>query len=846
MTRSVAFGQGVSTVHYSLADGLPSSQVYDVIQDRHGNIWFCTDKGLSRYNGYEFKNFDKNDGLPDNVIFNFFERENGEIWCSTRSLELFKIEGRNPKFIPYKFNHLIDNGQNISPIIAVRLDSNNSLFIKLKNRLGFLIISSDGKVLCRPSHADVKKQKTYLYVLKTDGKRPYFYTDTSNSYITFFDQNTVDRLDTPISRINQSALHFPARNSSVFVEGKNVFLKKNNHTLQLDSTNEKPVNQSGKLKEDSFWVSYLQGGVKLFDTAGTHFNTFIPEESVTKLFIDQESNIWITTLYNGVFLIKNTPIKHITSSLNKKVSSLELADENKLYVGYITGDIDLLEEGEELVNFHHSESHSKSIIFYDTLDSTTYFSSQLLFSTRNDYITSNSSNYIIRNQDRILFGNASTIAMNPNDTSQWSLLFNRYRMNDIINYNEHIYGGNIDGLYYIEMSHESQVNPTFIKLRIDDLNTIGEYLILATNGNGVILLDKEHHLIAHFRCSDGLQSDFINQTFTQNDSTLWVCTNKGLNRIQYFDSNKFKIDYLDVNDGLLSNEVWTIAIREKQLFIGTQKGLNYFDISAFDSLQEEEDPHYFFSWTNTLVNDEPFSISEQNQFTYSENTFQFNFEAITFEKNNNFHYRYKLSGIDEKWINTKERMIRYAALPPGDYSLVIQAKSRNCSWETNEISYDFSIAPPFWSTWWFFSLITFAITGVIYLFFKLRILKYNRDIVREILRLVMRRLRKETPFILIKDKGKQVKIYTKDIHFIKTNGNYLELYTKEKTHLMRSSVNQFLEDLPDTIEFLQVHRSYLVRIDNIQEVGTKALIVLNQKIPIGRKYTDEVKLITLE
>ena len=41
----------------STADGLPSSEVYNIIKDRNGYLWFGTDNGLSRYNGYEFKNF---------------------------------------------------------------------------------------------------------------------------------------------------------------------------------------------------------------------------------------------------------------------------------------------------------------------------------------------------------------------------------------------------------------------------------------------------------------------------------------------------------------------------------------------------------------------------------------------------------------------------------------------------------------------------------------------------------------------------------------------------------------------------------------------------------------------
>ncbi len=184
-------------------------------------------------------------------------------------------------------------------------------------------------------------------------------------------------------------------------------------------------------------------------------------------------------------------------------------------------------------------------------------------------------------------------------------------------------------------------------------------------------------------------------------------------------------------------------------------------------------------------------------------------------------------------------------MAPGKYELIVQVKGRNGNWELDEIRYGFTINAPFWWTWWFICLVTLVIIGIIYLFFRVRILTYNKDIVREILRLIMRRLRNDKPFIVIKYKGKEVKVYSADIHYVKTNSNYLELFTLEKTYFIRSSIKQFLEDLPDAIEYLQIHRSYVVRMDNIQEVGKKVLVVLNEEIPIGRKYAQELKLIQL-
>ncbi|MBK6444629.1 MAG: hypothetical protein IPF81_04740 [Bacteroidetes bacterium] len=71
----LASGQEVSPLfhHFATADGLPSSEVYISAQDRLGNLWFGTDRGLAKYNGYEFRTFTSKDGLADNTIFKLQE-----------------------------------------------------------------------------------------------------------------------------------------------------------------------------------------------------------------------------------------------------------------------------------------------------------------------------------------------------------------------------------------------------------------------------------------------------------------------------------------------------------------------------------------------------------------------------------------------------------------------------------------------------------------------------------------------------------------------------------------------------------------------------------------------------
>ena len=64
-------------------DGLPSDNVYSVFQDSRGIMWFCTERGLVRYDGRNMKTYTQNDGLPDDEALEVFEVRPGEIWVNT-------------------------------------------------------------------------------------------------------------------------------------------------------------------------------------------------------------------------------------------------------------------------------------------------------------------------------------------------------------------------------------------------------------------------------------------------------------------------------------------------------------------------------------------------------------------------------------------------------------------------------------------------------------------------------------------------------------------------------------------------------------------------------------------
>ena len=74
------YSQTPSYYHYTSSDGLASSTVFNIIQDRNGFIWFATLNGMSKFDGKRFTTFRTIDGLNSNSIISLVEGKNGELY----------------------------------------------------------------------------------------------------------------------------------------------------------------------------------------------------------------------------------------------------------------------------------------------------------------------------------------------------------------------------------------------------------------------------------------------------------------------------------------------------------------------------------------------------------------------------------------------------------------------------------------------------------------------------------------------------------------------------------------------------------------------------------------------
>lgn len=107
------------------------------------------------------------------------------------------------------------------------------------------------------------------------------------------------------------------------------------------------------------------------------------------------------------------------------------------------------------------------------------------------------------------------------------------------------------------------------------------------------------------------------------------------------------------------------------------------------------------------------------QLKSNENNISIKYSVIDFEGGNNYLFAYKLNH-SATWTNVgTERSLHLSELPPGNYSIQIQATAKSGQQKEKELH--FSIAPPFWKSPWFYCLCILLTGGLAYLIYRSRI-----------------------------------------------------------------------------------------------------------------------------
>lgn len=89
--------------------------------------------------------------------------------------------------------------------------------------------------------------------------------------------------------------------------------------------------------------------------------------------------------------------------------------------------------------------------------------------------------------------------------------------------------------------------------------------------------------------------------------------------------------------------------------------------------------------------------------------------------------------------------------------------------------------------------------------------------------------------LFVRHEGSLVKLKHVDILWLKGDGNYTTIVARHSVFSVRNLLKDF-EDVLPTGQFFRIHKSYIVRLDEINSINTKEIKVDKDLVPVGRTY----------
>jgi two-component sensor histidine kinase len=136
--------------------------------------------------------------------------------------------------------------------------------------------------------------------------------------------------------------------------------------------------------------------------------------------------------------------------------------------------------------------------------------------------------------------------------------------------------------------------------------------------------------------------------------------------------------------------------------------------------------------TSVALGDTTFNLSKHHANTkvylkYNQNRAGFDFSSPSFINEKQILYSYRLLGTqDTTWKKPGNvHNVSYASLQPGNYRFEVKTIGWNGEWG-GPANFEFIIRPPYWQTWWFYSLVGLIVLILFYAFYRYRIRQYMR------------------------------------------------------------------------------------------------------------------------
>lgn len=682
-------------------------------------MWFATDKGASRFDGRNFKNYTLLDGITDNSILNFFEDKQKRLWLLTYNGSSCYIK-----------NDSVFNAANDPVLKKVRGKAYTRAMCNGSNSSVY-ICYNDGEILhVSGSNVTALQAPYHWYTSAIKYSAPYLTTYSDTAILTY-------RNDSLISKeiVSCPNTTFIYGDKTLTADSKGIRLRQNNLMLwqcNSDTLCHKYVIRLYLNKENNIFCCTYAGLYFIDYSTGKRIN-LLPNIPTTGISQDIYGNYWVSTLNDGIFyfnkefnnihLLKELDYNYITTPGNDQY--------------FVVGREYLYEMKEYGLEALHVPLHK---IKYQPVCSTPDF---LIYNTANltNFYSKSTGQYTLLNPTYVktcIAYSRDTFICNSNNLISRITVHSGFVQQKLLiesdmpgyNYKGKILGSNYDStnhnLYILTTDklykHELPMFRQYILDSFTALNTpvklfpFNDKILILTNNNHLIIYDKKtsaklfdisvvnHGILDFFDIGNNQAITYTNDGYyllTVNLNAPWK--NKFI-KIEYPFNESDITSMYPIGGNIYCNVNGALYIFSKDLINKKiSKPALYIDEITINNVKSTQKNH--ITIRNTTTGNIHLSLSSLYY--------------------NNAHIRYKYKITSEKhtgqWLFSNSEDFNISLPDYGSYTIELKAVTENNNVSGSKFIY-VKWDPPFYLTTWFKILAAIIIIDIaIYLLYR-----YNR------------------------------------------------------------------------------------------------------------------------
>jgi ligand-binding sensor domain-containing protein/serine phosphatase RsbU (regulator of sigma subunit) len=747
------FSQSINLKKYGIDQGIIHPTVYTLNQDKSGFLWLGTGAGVCRFDGIKFSIPPSTDTLIQNYANSSFRDSKGRVWFGYDDGSIYLYSGR-------KLSKIYKNEEAPSIVNSFTEDANGNIIAATQNS-GLYFIESSFKV----TRVNKGFKNTLIYSICNVGENKLL-LGTDNGLLLYsysvkhFSTDFLTKVnDIPSTKIQ--CIIPVADNQSFWVGTQDAgFYKLHVSSGQLSEFSVENIGQALGFSDmnvqwvledtqKNLWICTFGNGVfKVIYSAATKKYTEIvnynqengfDDNYIKVAFQDVEGNIWFGTYSNGLvgiideafvfYSIKDdgfgNDILSITSGdgyvwlgTRKAVIKVEANNSRKRQVfterNGIPSDaitslcIDnkgILWIGTEKSGLYKMNTSGGSASkFFKSANSIENKINSIKFLQPNLWVATNggvfSFNLTTGKQDHYSTDNGLPHnKINDLYVDSKGIVWIATKSNGIqaVNSDKHFkISGNAE-LEFTSITSDKEGN-----------------MWASTYGDGVFEFTKDS--LIYLSEQNGLKSNYCYSIITDNDNNIWVGHRLALSKI--YTSNNTILKY--GNEIGIKGDCNANAVSKDQygtLRFGTSEGLVQYNYQK--NRQRMVPPA--LNVLSVKISDKEVDYSDKIQLSYGIYRIRVDFVGLNFRAPTSVKYQYKLEGWETEWSDiTENTYAYYPRIEDGEYKFLLRAYNAEGIANTEPLSLEIYVKPPFWKRWWFIAFCVTLIIGSFYLFLKLR------------------------------------------------------------------------------------------------------------------------------